>query len=121
MKHLLSVYGTLKKGFHNSYILGDSKLLGEQEMPGFKMFSMGGFPAINIADEDSKIKVEVYEVTEPEVLKRVYMLENYTGKRDHPDNWYDTVEVPTKWGNAEMFYFKEPIDRPEVTSGVWGK
>lgn len=122
MAHLLSVYGTLKKGFHNSYLLNGSKLVGEQELPGFKMFSMGSFPAVNLTDElDSTIKVEVYEVSDPNVLNKVYRLEGYTGERNNPHNWYDTIEVQTEWGPAEIFYFKEPLDTRAsvVASGIW--
>ena len=121
MKHLLAVYGTLKQGFGNNRLLQTSKLLGEQNISGFKMYSLGGYPAINIA-EDSDIKIEVYEINDPTVLNRVYSLEGYTGKRNDPSNWYDTTEVKTKWGAAEIFYFKDKLEnRPLVESGVWEK
>jgi gamma-glutamylcyclotransferase (GGCT)/AIG2-like uncharacterized protein YtfP len=121
MRHLLAVYGTLKEGFGNNRLLQHSTLLGEEIVSGFKMYSLGGFPAINRADEDSNIKIEVYEVTDPEILSRVYRLEGYSGERDSNSNWYDTADVPTKWGSAEIFYFKKSLhgDRPVVETGNW--
>lgn len=121
MKHRFAVYGTLKRGFGNNRLLESSKFLGEQKIPGFKMYSLGGFPAINKANEDSNITIEVYEVDDPQVVKNVYSLEHYSGERDNPHNWYDTVDVSTKWGDAEIFYFKKDLQdsNPTVEDGVW--
>lgn len=121
MKHLLAVYGTLRQGHGNNRLLENSNLLGIQKVPGFKMYSLGGFPAINKADDDSSIEIEVYEVTSPNELKNIYRLEGYTGNRDADGNWYDTTDVKTEFGDAEIFYFKGSLEgtRPLVADGVW--
>lgn len=84
------------------------------------MHSLGGYPGINV-DEKSSIEIEIYEVSDPNVLKRVYQLENYSGTRNSEKNWYDTVDVSTSHGLAEIFYFKEDLTNPcpLVNDGVW--
>lgn len=121
--YLLSVYGTLKKGFSNHRILsdGNAKLLGKLTTePIFTMYHLGGYPAIT-KNGNTALQVEIYEVDES-TLRRVYRLENYTGKRDSPSNWYDTLDIDTPWGKAEMFYFKgtPEYSRGIVKSGNWG-
>lgn len=120
-KKLIAVYGTLKQGFGNNRRLGDSKLLGSTlTKRKFTMYSCGGFPAVTPTGE-TKIHIEVYEVVNPNILQSVYMLEGYSGVRDSVKNWYDTVDVETPWGKAEMFIFKTaPKGNVTVQSGNWG-
>lgn len=120
MKKLIFVYGTLKKGFGNHRVMGDSKLLGEVNIKGFRMYSLGGYPALTLGNNE--IKGEVYEVTDENTLKNIYRLEGYSGVRDSSSNWYDTTDVDTKYGKAELFYMKnenEFNNRPVVTDGIW--
>lgn len=106
MRKLIAVYGTLKKGFSNHRVMGESKLLGKiRTEPIFTMYSLGGFPALT-KDGNTKVSAEVYEVNCENTLNRIYRLEGYTGKRDSPDNWYDTLALDTPFGEAEIFYFK---------------
>lgn len=117
MKHLLGVYGTLKQNHGNNRLLRDSKLLGTTKVSGFKMYSLGGFPAIT--KDDGEITIEVYEVTSEEILKSIYRLEGYSGERDNQANWYDTTDVKTEFGLAEIFYFKHQPNGQVVENGVW--
>jgi gamma-glutamylcyclotransferase (GGCT)/AIG2-like uncharacterized protein YtfP len=121
-KYLLSVYGSLKKGFHNHPILRDAKFLGTHVTnPEFTMYSLGAYPAITRSG-NTAIHVEIYEVDES-TLRRVYRLESYSGVRDSSANWYDTLDIDTPWGRAEMFYFKNSghMTRERVVeSGNWG-
>lgn len=122
MTKLIAVYGTLKKGFGNHRVMGNSKLLGEHLTPRkFTMHSFGGFPGITTGGE-TKILCEIYEVNDPTTLERIYSLEGYSGIRDSERNWYDTLLIKTKWGEAEIFYFKDAAKltgHPTVQSGIW--
>ena len=118
MKHLFAVYGTLKEGYPNNYILGKSEKLGTQWLRGFRMHSLGGFPALNKSD-DHKVLIEVFEVTDEEVKNRIYRLEGFTGERGNKDNWYETDDVETIWGEAEIFYHKKELTEPVVEKGDW--
>ena len=59
------VYGTLKRGFHNHFLLKDAKFLGvavtEYE---YRMIDLGSFPALIPAQEGEGFSIygEVYEV-----------------------------------------------------------
>lgn len=120
MKKLIFVYGTLKKGFSNHRVMGESTLLGEATITGFDMLSLGGFPAL--VKGKSEIKGEVYEVNQENTLRGIYRLEGYTGNRNSTGNWYETADVDTPFGEAELFYMKDGSrynDRPIIQDGVW--
>lgn len=58
------VYGTLRSGWGLNRYIKESKgeMLGIEELAGFKMFSLGPFPAINHTDDpESYVVGEVYE------------------------------------------------------------
>lgn len=117
----IAVYGTLKQGHHNHHYIDGAKFLGDCITEAeYTMHSMGGFPAIR-KDGNTSITLEVYEVSDPVMLKDIYGLEGYTGQRDNDLNWYDTTLVNTPYGEAEMFYFKNEVNRPVIASGVWLK
>jgi len=119
MKKLIAVYGTLKRRHGNHRVMGKSKFLGEVKTePKFTMYSTGGFPILS-SQGDTSIAIEVFEVTEPETLRRIYGLEGYSGVRNSRDNWYDTIDIPTPWGDAEIFIQDKQTTLPIVTSGVW--
>ena len=110
------VYGTLLSGEHNNrrYLQNEeSKLLGEDNIMGFIMYSLGAFPAIVEAafEEEGMIIGEVWEISD-NVLKRLDYLEGY------PD-FYNRMEVNTKFGSAYVYY---QIDKPNgklIESGSW--
>jgi gamma-glutamylcyclotransferase (GGCT)/AIG2-like uncharacterized protein YtfP len=120
---IFAVYGTLRQG-HGNYkwcLEGKSEFLGEHKTePAFTMHSLGGFPAVT-ADGETALTTELYRVTDPETIRGVFGLEGYTGEKDNPRNWYDTITIDTPHGPAEMFYFKKGSDAPVVASGDWNK
>lgn len=122
MKKLVFVYGTLKKNYSNHRCLGDSKLLGEAETPAEYTLYDGGFPIVERGGKTS-IKGEIYEVTDPSVLKRVYGLEGYSGTptSEGGHNWYDTDKLSTEFGMAEIFVQDQNKSGRSsvVSSGVW--
>jgi gamma-glutamylcyclotransferase (GGCT)/AIG2-like uncharacterized protein YtfP len=64
-KHLLFVYGTLKKGHTRHKVIGDQRYLGTAVLkPNHKMIYLGGFPALvpALTGEGSKVRGELYEV-----------------------------------------------------------
>lgn len=59
----LWVYGSLRKGEYNDYILEHSKYLGSGIIRGYKLFSLGSFPFIfRTYDEKDIVVVEGYDV-----------------------------------------------------------
>jgi gamma-glutamylcyclotransferase (GGCT)/AIG2-like uncharacterized protein YtfP len=114
----VAVYGTLRKGLHNHYLLEDSKYLGEQtiDLKKFRMVSLGGFPAVLPSDSvgATPLTIEVYAVDD-DTLSRLDGLEG------HP-NWYIREKIPTDWKNAWMYVMppEQGCEENEpVASGDW--
>ena len=119
MEKLLAVYGTLKQGNGNHRYLRESKLLGTHVTePKYTMHSLGGFPGVRLEGK-TPITVEVYRVTNRDVLTNINSLEGYTGKKDDPENWYDCIEIDTPYGSADMYYFKQQLNGPVIKDGIW--
>lgn len=116
--NLLAVYGTLKKNYGNHVFLKNAKYLGTHiTEPKYTMYSMGGFPTVTL-EGNTPITLEIYSV-DKETKKHINMLEGYTGKRNSDENWYDTTDVDTPWGTAEMYYFKNKPNNMIVPDGNW--
>ena len=103
---LFAVYGTLRRGHanHSHCLKGVSEFLGELKTePNYKMVGKGrGFPFV-AEGGSTPITVEIYRVKDEAVVKRVNGLEGYSGIRGSANNWYDTCDIETPWGKANMF------------------
>lgn len=118
---MLAVYGTLRAGFHNHYILEDSKYLGTTKTPpAFTLFDNGGYPFL-FPEGDQEVVVEIYEVTDERVSKRVNYLEGFTGIRGAKSNYYETVDISTEFGKVEAFVAKTKPNLRVIESGDWSK
>lgn len=121
---LYAVYGTLRKGWGNNRLLQNDgvEFLGSTNTdPSYTMYHLGGFPGV-AENGETRIAIEVYRVTNPAVVRNVNALEGYSGTRGSDRNWYDTCEVKTEWGMANMFTMNELNDRQtarKITSGDW--
>lgn len=106
------VYGTLKSGHGNHRLLQGSKFLGRSTVDRFKMYSLGGFPAV-VPSEDGVIQGEVYEVDDF-TMTRLDRLEGYP-------NFYDRMIVSTEKGPAWIYYMHTPPreDKSIIPNGVW--
>jgi len=79
-KHMIFVYGTLKRGFGNNRLLSGSKFVGEARTEGKFALYESGIPFVIEDEQVSQVSGEVYEVDE-KTLSRLDRLEG------HP-NWY---------------------------------
>lgn len=116
---LCFVYGSLREGLGNHRVLGESKRQDDGVIPfGFRMRSMGGFPAIYHAgaQDETPITVEVYEVSSEDVAQRLDWLEGYP-------NFYDRKVIKLADGRVGWVYFihREDTSRPLVPEGDWKK
>jgi len=64
MKHLIFVYGTLKRGGSNHSLLAEQKFIAvARTEPRYKLYAIGDFPAMITAPQDGcSIEGEIYEV-----------------------------------------------------------
>lgn len=61
------VYGTLKKGYHNHYLLSEAEFLQEKVLSGFKLYYAHGknsFPVASLSNDEQFIFGEVYKIAE---------------------------------------------------------
>ena len=116
---LLFVYGTLKKGFHNHYLLEDAPFICKAWLPFHKMLSLGGFPAIiPEGGYRDNIEGELYEVPEG----RWPLLDRLEGvphlyRREQIEIWNNPE---AKWHEAQVYIWNQPTkDLPLVPDGIW--
>lgn len=115
-KHV-AVYGTLRKGFHNNYLMGNSRLIdtGKSEFWG-TMYSNGGFPILSLDEPGSKIVVEVYEIESEAVFEDLDGLEGYP-------YWYNrtikTFNINGEEIKAWIYHQENVTGLEEVESGDW--
>lgn len=77
MKHLVFVYGSLKRGFGNHFVLGDSTYKGTLvTRDNFTMYSFDAFPAIKKDTHGLPILGELFEVSD-KILKDLDTLEGH--------------------------------------------
>jgi gamma-glutamylaminecyclotransferase len=93
------VYGSLKKGFHNSELLEDAVFLGEFKTKDyFKMLDLGSYPAIYFDEEGFRVRGELYEIDE-DMQRQLDYLEGYP-------KFYNRKEVDlVDFGDKASIYF----------------
>lgn len=117
--HVVAVYGSLRRGFHNHPVLGDSEYFGESATEArYTMIDLGYFPAV-IDSGGTAIHVEIYRVSEA-VLADMDLLEGVP-------TFYrrETVSV-RDFGEAIMYVLSEAYleslesgSRRIIPSGLW--
>lgn len=95
----IAVYGTLRQGFGNHRVLGNSKLISSGWTKEKYKLTASGIPFVKKDEPVSNVKVEVYSVT-PEQLPTVDALEGYN-PNDHEGSWYKRTPIQVKLDNGE--------------------
>lgn len=116
---MYAVYGTLRKGNGNHFILRDSKYLGTiRTPPMFTLMDMGAFPAV--VPGESEVVVEIYEVDE-KTEQRLFALEGYSPNRLR--NMYGVSTFKSEVGLVNIFTMtkEQVVGYEEITSGDWVK
>ena len=117
-KILVAVYGSLRKGFHNHVVLGDSKYLGEfKTLPEYSLYNLGSYPGLKENGKTSVI-TEVYEITK-DVSLDLDWLEGY--KEGVVDNsFYDKKIIQTTFGDAYLYIYIPKVNENNlIESGDW--
>ena len=114
----ICVYGSLRAGLHNHYLIEDSKLLGTfTTEPIFSLYTLGGFPGLKLVGKTG-IVMEVYEVDD-QTAKRVDQLEGYNINSKN-NSFYDKIIIDTPYGEAGVYIYVSPISEDRlVERGDW--
>lgn len=109
---LVFVYGTLRRGEVNHYLLETAHFYGPHSTePHYKMFSLGAYPAVVQGGPD-RVQGEVYRV-DGRTMSRLDWLEGYPGA-------YRRKLIPTPWGRAWIYLYREGVhDRKRIPGGLW--
>ena len=116
---LVAVYGSLRKGFHNSHYLEGCKCLGEFDTnPIYDLYAVcSSFPGL-IEKGNTSIRMEVYS-TSNKVREQIDRLEGYDA--DNKDkNHYNKIVIDTPFGKAFTYIYNHSTVRfPKIESGDW--
>ena len=108
------VYGTLRSGEPNHYLLDDRALVGSVcTEPAFELVSLGAFPAM-VAGGTTAVVGEVYEV-DAVTLAALDRLEG------HP-SFYERRPIVLDDGDEVLAYLLSPEQaqgRPRIPTGDW--
>lgn len=109
----LFVYGTLRRGETNHYLLGNATLLGvHRTNPRYTMLDLGWYPAV-IDNGQTAIVGEVYSLSKAQ-LPGLDMLEDYP-------NTYTRQLITSAYGSAWMYLYRHAVaaGTPVIPSGDW--
>lgn len=117
----LLVYGTLKRGFHNHRLMEGAEYIGESNVPGYIMYSLGGFPGV--VHGKGHITGELYKITKDH-LPRLDRLEGFDEKLKPEYCMYlrEKVRIMSEVGtwNAFIYVYSGKVDRNRlIEDGVW--
>ncbi len=100
----IAVYGTLRQNCGNwRWLLNREPVSPPIRITNFRMFSLGGFPAITpSSDSNDEVTVEVYSIQEEEI-SAFDGLEGYHGK-GYDNNMYNRITIPIPELGLESVY-----------------
>ncbi|MFT5218852.1 MAG: gamma-glutamylcyclotransferase (GGCT)/AIG2-like uncharacterized protein YtfP [Planctomycetota bacterium] len=106
------VYGTLKRGQRNNYLLSRAEFLGEfATLNGYSMFEIDDYPAVCVGGECS-IEGEIYVVTAAEFAE--------LDKLELCPDYYQRMTIETHYGEAWMYVLSDDLCQGrEKISGNW--
>lgn len=118
-EQLVFVYGTLKKGHSNHLCLNGAEFKGYDTLVGpYTMFDLGAFPGVSAipdADEENRIRGEVYMVDGGEGIDTLDILEG------HP-TFYTRVMLELESGRFAWVYllpYQEYMGTCPFVDGLW--
>lgn len=116
-KHLVAVYGTLRRGCPNFERLSDAVFVREGRLRGYRMVNLGYYPGV-VHDPDSAITVEMFMVDDFE-LQSLDWLEGYREECPERSHYLREKVAGT---NMSIYVYNGDVERfPRVESGDWKK
>ena len=113
--HLVFVYGTLKRGFHNYKNFLEPLEPTPAKLSGFKLHSGPGFPYANYGT--GEIQGEIYEIDDA----KLYNLDRLEGVPNHYRRVLCYPEVDGKTLECWIYISDYAANYPEIESGNWRK
>jgi gamma-glutamylcyclotransferase (GGCT)/AIG2-like uncharacterized protein YtfP len=106
MTHKVAVYGTLKRGETNFYLMQDARFLGTDELTQITLYDLGPYPGAR-QEESEGVEVEVFEVSEAQ-FAALDVLEDYVAEAP-ASGLYDRRQFPTRFGVAWVYLYNPSV------------
>ena len=107
------VYGTLREGEANAYLLREAVKLGDECLSsGYLLYDLEAYPAAVVSRNGAPLFGEVYQINEA-ILRDLDWLEEYPVE-------YDRVEIETSYGKAWIYLYNQSVaGLPVIGHGDW--
>lgn len=115
--NLVAVYGTLKRGYSNHFLLQESEFLGRDRVHGLVLYDLGLFPGARV-EGSAEVGVEVFAVS-VETLQLLDELEGYRPEAPASSYFMRTL-LPSRFGDVWIYTFNNSVEGLDiVASGFW--
>lgn len=113
----VAVYGTLKRGLSNHYVIQDAQFLGIDCLHVITLYDLGPYPGAKM-EASAGIDIEVYAVNDIQ-LQALDLLEEYNG--DAPEQgMYSRLLLDTRFGPAWVYIYNHNVEGMAVLrQGTW--
>ncbi len=108
------IYGSLRKGRYNHYVIKDAEFLGQSVMYGWDLYSLGNYPAI--VKGDGRVVIEAYRVTD-EQYERIDWMEEGAGYKKESA----TIVLYGNYITGDFWYRPKKPNGELVSSGDWNE
>lgn len=117
MRHLVAVYGTLKRGHSNSHVLARADFIGEDRLTSLTLYDLGSYPAARRRPSDG-VLVEVYAVGD-RLLREIDTIEGYNPD-SRANSLYLRQKLQTRHGPAWIYLYNGAVRHHQrIDSGTW--
>lgn len=121
-EELYFVYGTLKNGHHNNYILQESKTAKLIETgvtePKFNLHDLGPFPGVT-ENGTTSIHGEIWSVSDNDTKRRLDSLEGYN-QQNPKLGLYDKKIITVNNKDVNIYLINRDMSNTKkITTGIW--
>lgn len=117
MRHRVAVYGSLKRGCHNSHLLRNARFIGTDRLSCLTLYDLGPYPGARLRPSRG-VEVEIYDVND-KGLAALDELEGYN-PRQRRTSLYQRRRLATRYGTAWVYLYNQPVRHHQrMEQGVW--
>lgn len=113
----MCVYGSLKRGFYNNYLLKDETFISEVKMRKAKLYSLGAYPGIKESKNMNDIVfAEIYHVKNKNIHIRINNMESGAGYECKTRHFkINGLKI-----RAKVYFYKYDMhESKRILSGKW--